>query len=121
MAPSGPSPASDQRKIAVARATGPNAFTIAELFGKKSSLDRKAVWVHAKVVKVLTGIMGKNWVHVRDGSGSAEKNDNDLTVTTQDMATVGNEVLVEGVAHADMDFGSGYKFAVIIEDAKLTE
>jgi membrane protein implicated in regulation of membrane protease activity len=121
MAQAVPTPASDLGKIAVARATGPNAVTVAELYAKKSSLDGKAVRVHAKVVKVLTGIMGKNWVHVRDGSGSVERSDNDLTVTTQDTPTVGSDVLVEGTAHADKDFGSGYKFAVIVEDAKVTK
>ena len=121
MAPSVPTVAPDLVKIAVARATGSNAVTVAELFAKKSSLDGKSVRVHAKVVKVLSGIMGKNWVHVRDGSGSAEKSDHDLTVTTQDMTAVGKEVLVEGTAHADKDFGSGYKFSVIVEDAKVTD
>jgi len=121
MAPSVPTVAPDLGKIGVARATGSNAVTVAELFAKKSSLDGKSVRVHAKVVKVLSGIMGKNWVHVRDGSGSAEKSDHDLTVTTQDMTAVGKEVLVEGTAHADKDFGSGYKFSVIVEDAKVTD
>jgi len=121
VAPSAPAAAPDLGKIAVARAAGPNAITVAELFAKNLSLDNKPVRVHAKVVKVLTGIMGKNWVHVRDGSGSTEKNDNDLAVTTQDNAKLGSVVLVEGTAHAEKDFGSGYKFSVIVEDAKVTE
>ena len=114
-------PPADIGPIAVARATGPGAATVAEVFAKKASLDGKPVRVHAKVVKFLTGIMGKNWLHVRDGSGSADKNDNDLTVTTQDVATVGSAVLVEGTVHADKDFGSGYKFSAIVEDAKVTK
>jgi hypothetical protein len=114
-------PPADIGPIAVARATGPAAATVAEVFAKKASLDSKPVRVHAKVVKVLPGIMGKNWLHVRDGSGSADKNDNDLTVTTQDVATVGSVVLVEGTVHADKDFGSGYKFSAIVEDAKVTK
>jgi hypothetical protein len=114
-------PPADIGPIAVARATGPAAATVAEVFAKKASLDNKPVRVHAKVVKVLPGIMGKNWLHVRDGSGSADKNDNDLTVTTQDVATVGSVVLVEGTVHADKDFGSGYKFSAIVEDAKVTK
>lgn len=114
-------PAADLGPIAVTRATGPDAATVAEIFAKKASLDNKPVRVHAKVVKVLPGIMGKNWLHVRDGSGSADKSDNDLTVTTQDMATFGSVVLVEGTVHADKDFGSGYKFSAIVEDAKVTK
>ncbi len=114
-------PAAEIGPIAVARATGAGAATVAEVFAKKASLDNRPVRVHAKVVKVLPGIMGKNWLHVRDGSGSADKSDNDLTVTTQDVATVGSEVLVEGTVHADKDFGSGYKFAAIVEDAKVSK
>ena len=114
-------PAADLGPIAVARATGPDAATVAEVFAKKAALADKSVRIHAKVVKVLPGIMGKNWLHVRDGSGSADKSDNDLTVTTQDVATVGSVVLVEGTVHADKDFGSGYKFSAIVEEAKVTK
>ena len=114
-------PPADIGPIKVARATGPGAVTVAEVFAKKAALDNKPVRVHAKVVKVLPGILGKNWLHVRDGSGSADKSDNDLTITTQDVATVGSEVLIEGTFHADKDFGSGYKFSAIVEDAKVSK
>ncbi|HEX7598152.1 MAG TPA: nucleotide-binding protein [Polyangia bacterium] len=116
-----PAAAPDTGPIVVARATGPNAATVAEIFQKKNTLANKPVVVHAKVVKVLPGIMGKNWLHLRDGSGSAEKSDNDLTVTTQDIATVGSVVQVNGIVHADKDFGSGYRFSVIVEDAKVSK
>ena len=114
-------PAPDLGPIKVARATGPGAATVAEVFAKKAALADKPVRIHAKVVKVLPGIMGKNWLHLRDGSGSAATNDNDLTITTQDVATVGSVVLVEGTVRADKDFGSGYKFSAIVEDAKVTK
>ncbi len=116
--PSGPSPVGP---IAVARATGPHAETVAEVYAKKASLKDKPVRVHAKVVKVLPGIMGKNWLHVRDGSGSDAGKDNDLTVTTDDVVTVGSVVTVEGVVHTDKDLGSGYNFSVLVEDAKVTK
>jgi hypothetical protein len=65
--------------------------------------------------------MGKNWLHVRDGSGSDEKGDNDLTVTTDDIVTAGSVILVQGTLHTDKDLGSGYNFSVIVEDAKVTK
>jgi hypothetical protein len=114
-------PPADLGPIKVSRATGPGAATVAELFAKKAEMKDKPARVHGKVVKVLPGIMGKNWLHVRDGSGSDEKKDNDLTVTTDDVATVGSVVLVEGKVHTDKDLGSGYSFAVIVEDAKVTK
>jgi hypothetical protein len=114
-------PPADLGPIAVSRAIGPNAATVAEIFGKQAALKGKPVSVHGKVVKVLPGIMGKNWLHLRDGSGSDEKKDNDLTVTTDDVATLGSVVLVQGTVHTDKDLGSGYNFPVIVEDAKVTK
>jgi len=102
--------------IKVKRATGAGAATVAEIFAKKATLKEKSVIVRGKVVKVMPGIMGKNWLHLRDGSGSDDKKDNDLTVTTDDVATVGSEVLVQGTVHTDKDLGSGYNFSVIVED-----
>jgi hypothetical protein len=106
--------------IAVKPATGPGAVTVAEIFHKGKALDGKPVVIRAKVVKVLPGIMGKTWLHLRDGSGTAEKHDNDLVVTTNDAATLNSEVLVRGTARSDRDFGSGYRFAVMVEDAKIS-
>ena len=75
--------------------------------------------IRGKVVKYNGGIMGKNWLHLRDGSGKAEANDNDLTVTSQDTAAVGDVVVVKGVVRVDKDFGAGYAYPVIVEDAKI--
>jgi hypothetical protein len=61
--------------------------------------------------------MGKNWIHVRDGSGSAEKGDNDITVTSESIANVGEVVVITGVVRVDKDFGAGYAYPVIIEEA----
>jgi len=65
--------------------------------------------------------MGKNWLHLHDGTGSAAKKDNDITVTTSGLAAVGDVVLVKGVVHLDRDFGAGYTYSVIIEDAKVSK
>jgi hypothetical protein len=91
--------------------------TVGELLGAASDYAGKEVVVRGKVVKVNNGIMGKNWLHVQDGTGEAGKND--LTVTTDATAKVGDLVLVRGTAAADKDFGAGYKYAFIVEDAKV--
>ncbi len=106
--------------IAVSRAAGPNGVSVAELFARKAAWKDKTVRVHGQVVKVLPGILGKNWIHVRDGSGSDDQKDNDLTVTSDDSAQLGEVVLVEGTVHTDKDLGSGYHFPVIIENAKIS-
>jgi len=107
--------------IKVEKAAAGNAYTIAELYANKGKLDTKAVAVKGKVVKVSAGIMGKNWIHVQDGTGDAQKKTNNLVVTSQDIPEVGNIVTVNGVFKADRDFGSGYKYDAIVEDATITK
>ena len=94
--------------------------TVGELYAGKADLAGKQVTVRGKVVKFSPRIMGKNWLHLQDGSGDAAAGTNDLTVTTSVVAKAGDTVLVSGTLATDKDFGYGYKYAVIIEDAKVT-
>jgi hypothetical protein len=103
----------------VARAMGPDARTVAEVVAGKAALKDKPVLVRGQVVKVNVGIMGKNWVHLQDGSGSAADGTNDILVTTKDMATVGDVLHVKGTVRTDVTVGPGYAYAVLIEDAAL--
>ena len=105
----------------VARAEGADGHTIAELFAGKAKLADKTVVVRAKVVKFTPGILGKNWLHLRDGSGAEASKDHDLTVTTDASAAIGDVVLIKGTVHLDKDFGAGYVYALIVEDATLTK
>lgn len=110
----------DDAPIKVAKAEGAAAKTVAEIWASRATTrEGEQVVVRGKVVKFLSGIMGKNWVHLRDGSGSHDKGDNDITVTTNDTVAVGNIVLVSGVIHLNKDFGAGYSYPVIIEEAKI--
>ncbi len=97
----------------------PGGRTVAEIWAARKELNDKPVVVRGKVVKFLSGIMGRNWLHVRDGSGSREKGNDDLTVTTMDTARVGDVVTVSGTVHIDQDFGAGYEYKVIVEGATL--
>ena len=92
--------------------------TVAEIFSGKEDLAGKQVLVRGKVVKFLPQIMGKNWLHLQDGSGS--EGTNDLTVTTAAMAQVGDLVLVKGTVSVNRDFGYGYSYEVLLEDAEIT-
>jgi hypothetical protein len=107
-------------KIKVKKATGKNAYSIAEVFKKKDKLKNKQVVINAKVVKVSSGIMNKNWIHLQDGTGSHMTADNDLVVTSDDIPIVGDLVTVKGKIETNKDFGGGYKYNVIIEKAKIT-
>ena len=95
-------------------------MTIGELYAKKTNLSGKEVTLRGKVVKFNAQIMGKNWLHVRDGSGDADARTNDLTITTDVTVKVGDTVLISGKVVINRDLGSGYKYDVIIEDAKVT-
>ncbi len=107
--------------LKVEKAPGPDGHAVAEIFEKSATLDKKPVAVKGQVVKVSKNIMGKNWLHIQDGTGDPNKNTHDLVVTTMDTAEKGDIVTVEGAAAANKDFGSGYKYDVIIEDAKVSK
>jgi hypothetical protein len=118
-AAAGPQEAAD---VKVPKAEGKDARTVAQVFAQKAALKDQTVTVRGKVVKSNSGIMGRNWLHVRDGSGSAAGKDNDLTVTSvQDGASVGDVVTVKGTVHVDRDFGAGYAYPVILEDASVAK
>lgn len=107
-------------EIKVAKADGPSGHTVAEVFGKSKDLVGKEVRVRGMVVKVNKRIMGKNWIHLRDGSGSEEKKDHDLVITSEELPQVGATVLMTGKVVTDKDFGSGYSYAVLVEEATFT-
>jgi hypothetical protein len=92
--------------------------TVADVFAKKAELAGKPVKVRGKVVKFSPEIMGKNWIHLQDGTGEAGAND--LTVTTSATAKMGDTVTISGVLTLDKDFGYGYAYDVIVEDAAVT-
>ncbi|MHB8989255.1 MAG: DNA-binding protein [Desulfobulbia bacterium] len=105
--------------ITVSKAGGANAQTIGEIFEKKDSLENKPVVVQAKVVKVNRGILGKNWLHLQDGTGNQAAGTNDLVVTTDSLPEVGEVVTITGNLSRNRDFGAGYRYGVIIENAEV--
>ncbi len=104
-----------QSGISVPPAQG--GVTIAELFANRDTYAGKTVRIRGKVTRVNAGIMGRNWVHLQDGTAAGE--DYDLTITTSDEVTVGSVVTFEGRIALNKDFGAGYVYAVIMEEARL--
>jgi hypothetical protein len=105
--------------VTVPKASGADARTVAEIVSQSAALKDKTVLLRGKVVKYTDQVMGKNWMHLRDGSGSAADNTNDILVTTADQAKIGDIVLIKGVVRTDKDFGSGYAYKVLVEEATL--
>jgi hypothetical protein len=109
----------DVGDVKVPKATGADAKTVSEIVGNRTALKDKNVVVRGKVVKFTPAVMGKNWVHLQDGSGSAKDQTNDVLVTTQGETKVGDVVIAKGVVKTDVDLGSGYSYKVLVENATL--
>jgi hypothetical protein len=93
--------------------------TIEQIFSEKSSLNGQTVRVKGKVVKFNKQIMKRNWIHIQDGTGN--ENNYDLVITSDQDVKVGDIITAEGKLAIDKDFGAGYFFPVIIEEAKILE
>ena len=91
-------------------------ITIAELLGNKQKFAGKTIRIKGKVTKFNSKIMKRNWIHLQDGTEYSGKFD--LTVTTDIEATVGETLTLEGTITLDKDFGYGYSYEVLMEDAK---
>jgi hypothetical protein len=109
----------DVGPVKVAKAEGPAGRTVAEVNANRTTLKDKTVTIRAKVVKVNANVMGKNWVHLRDGSGAAADQSNDLLVTSKEEPKVGDVVVAKGVVRTNVDLGSGYAFKVLVENASF--
>ena len=114
-------PVVPKEAVKVDKAAGADARTVAEVWAQKGGLKEKSVTIRGQVVKYNPGVMGKNWIHLQDGSGEASKGNHDITVTSQDPAAKGDVVTVKGVVRMDKDFGAGYVYPLIVEDAKVVK
>jgi hypothetical protein len=91
------------------------SIELSELFLNKDKYNGKVVQVTGKCVKVNPMIMGRNWVHIQDGSAEGP----DLTVTTTANVQLNDIVSFEGIIALNKDFGAGYKYDIIMEQARL--
>jgi uncharacterized protein with beta-barrel porin domain len=100
-------------------AAEPAIKTVAAVNQDKSALAGKTISAQGKAVKVNNGIMGRNFVHVQDGTGDAKASTNNLIVTSKQTAQVGDSVTISGTVVVNRDFGSGYSYPLLIEDATI--
>ncbi len=108
-------PADPRKEQPVEVASTHDAIKISEIVADPQKYQGKLTKITGKCVKVNPMIMNRNWVHIQDGSG-----DNyDLTVTTQEEILMGTVVSLEGVIALQKDFGAGYRYDIIMEDAVL--
>lgn len=91
------------------------AIKIDELLGNPKKYEGKEILVTGRCIKINHQIMGRNWIHIEDGSGKNKE----LTITTQDVLKPGEVGVFEGTVSLDKDFGAGYRYELILENAKL--
>jgi hypothetical protein len=108
-------PVIEKKEIKLAAAKG--GITIAELYAKKDSYSGRTVKIRGEVTKYTPAVMGKNWIHLQDGTDANGKFD--LAVTSDAEMKVGDMVTLEGKISLNKDLGYGYFFDVIMEEAAV--
>lgn len=107
------------RQAGISVETPKGGISIADLFKNQADYAGKTVLIRGVVVKYNKEIMRKNWAHIQDGTEFSGKFD--LTVTSMDSVQVGNTVTFKGIISINKDFGAGYKYDVIMEDATVID
>ena len=107
---------SEGKSSGASMAAPKEAIKLSELMANQAKYDGKTIVVAGECVKVNNGIMGKNWIHIQDGSKDKGKAA-DLTITTNESVQLGSQVAFQGKVALNKDFGAGYRYAIIIEEA----
>jgi polyribonucleotide nucleotidyltransferase len=107
------------QKDGISVAPAQDGLSIAQLYANRINYDGKKIKMKGQVTKINDGVMDRNWVHIQDGT--SESGNFDLTVTTTDEVKVDDVVTFEGTIHLKKDFGYGYFYEVIMEDAKVVK
>ena len=89
--------------------------SVAEVYSQKKELAGKGIKIRGKVVKYTGKVMGKNWLHIQDSSGTQK-----LVITTEQEVKIGDMVVVNGIVAVDQELGHGYRYDVMIERAIVT-
>jgi hypothetical protein len=97
----------------------PGGITISELFANRKKYEGQTIKVKGKCVKLNNMIMNRNWIHIQDGSSKDDKLD--LTITTTEDVPLGSILTYEGKIALNKDFGAGYKYEIIMEEAQIIQ
>ena len=110
-------PSADTEPMAPITPVG-DGRTIADIFGGYPNEEGQSVQLRARVVKVNSGILGKNWVTLKDGTGTAPNDQ--IVSTTQQTVALGDLVDVTAVIRQDVSLGYGYDYSLLLEEATFT-
>lgn len=106
-------------KLNISVETAKDGISIADLVSKKESYEGKTVRIRGQVTKYNAAIMDKNWIHLQDGT--EHEGTFDLTITSDSEVETGKTLTFEGRIALDKDFGFGYYYEIIMEDAKIID
>jgi len=106
-------------KLDISVEVAEDGISIADLISEKKSYDGKTVRIRGQVTKFNADIMDKNWIHLQDGT--EYDGTFDLTITSDIAVETGETLTFEGKIALDKDFGFGYFYDIIMEDAKLID
>ena len=93
-----------------------DTMSVKEAWEKRVSLKDKTIAIRGKVVKASANIIGRNWIHIQDGTGEGSEVGR-IVFTSKELPKVGDIVTASGVVNVDKDFGSGYSYKIIVENA----
>ena len=114
-----PPPATPAAVLIAPVPTAPGGMTVADVWTRRATLSGKPVVIRGQIVKVNYDILGANWYHLQDGSGVVANGTHDLVVTSRAQVKTGDVVTVAGVLTTGKDFGAGYAYDAIIEQADI--
>jgi len=91
--------------------------TLADIFKNKEKLQNKLIRVKGKVVKINPNIMNRNWIHIQDGTSYQGFSDLAITSTEDVDFNLGDNITFQGILILNKDFGSGYRYDFLLENA----
>ena len=97
-----------------------DTMSVQEAWEKRASLKDKTISIRGKVVKASQNIIARNWIHIQDGTGEGSEVGR-IVFTSKELPKVGDIVTATGVVMVDKDFGSGYFYKIIVENATFTK
>lgn len=100
-----------------AAVTVTDVIKISDLVTEPKKYNGKTIQIRGNCIKVNSNIMGRNWIHIQDGS----QDDFDLVITSTSQVPVGHTITMSGKVVLDKDFGSGYKYSIILEEGELVQ
>ena len=110
----------DPASLVAAVPPAPGGVPVASIVSQPKDFAGKSVTIRGRVVKYNGGILGMNWMHIQDGSGVLKDGTHDILVTSLATAKVGDVVTVTGTVAVNKDFGAGYSYGVLVQDARVT-